>query len=68
MGSRIDKGQRRDKGWCQLPPVDPITGLRLLHGNGCHVHDNCFTCPAKYRNNCHYDVSTDIKHRRKVNV
>ena len=25
--------------------TDPITGLKMLHGNGCHRHNDCFTCP-----------------------
>ncbi len=30
--------------------VDPATGKRLLHGNGCNACDNCFVCPF---DNCH---------------
>ena len=29
----------------RLPNIDKVTGLRLLHGNGCHKHHDCFTCP-----------------------
>jgi len=26
------------------PTEDKVTGLFLMHGNGCHLHPNCFTC------------------------
>lgn len=28
-----------------IPPIDPATGRRLLHGNGCDKYPNCLTCP-----------------------
>jgi len=37
-----------------LPPVDPATGLRLTHKNGCHKHPNCFTCPFE-PDDCKYE-------------
>ena len=28
----------------KLPPIDPVSGLRLLFGNGCDKWVDCFTC------------------------
>lgn len=36
-----------------IPKLDPTTGLRLYHGNGCSKWDNCFTCPFP-PDECHY--------------
>ena len=43
-------------------PLDPITGLYLRLGNGCHFQDNCFTCPES-PNACHYGSS--VKEERQ---
>ncbi len=29
----------------QTPQLDPVTGLHLTYGNGCHKYPNCFDCP-----------------------
>jgi len=34
-------------------PLDPVTGLYLVSGNGCAFHNNCFTCSEK-PDKCHY--------------
>lgn len=35
-------------------PLDPTTGLKLRHGNGCYYYPNCFTCPIPVEK-CKYD-------------
>jgi len=41
-----------------IPKLDPTTGLRLYHGNGCQYYPDCFTCPfppdkCRYGNRIH---------------
>lgn len=47
-----------------LPSIDPTTGLRLRHGNGCYAFDNCFAYPYP-ENKCKYHCSSYP--RRKTN-
>jgi len=50
--SKGNGGSNRERDY--LPPIDPVTGLRLRHGNGCHEHDNCFTCAPELANYCQW--------------
>jgi len=54
-GSRRLKGNGGQYGEAHhnLPAPDPITGLRLPLGNGCHDHTNCFEC-TEPPNKCKY--------------
>ncbi len=38
----------------KLPPIDPTTGQRLIHGNGCETFPNCFECPLAPDDKCKY--------------
>ena len=50
-----------------LPPIDPVTGKRLRDGNGCHLIENCFECPDKYKDKCRYDKGMLAKKKREQN-
>ncbi len=41
-----------------LPPLDPTTGLLLIHGNGCSKFKNCFECSLP---DCKYNESAERK-------
>jgi len=43
----------------QKAKLDMGTGLYLMHGNGCHLHPNCFTC--KLPDSCSYLSYLDQK-------
>lgn len=53
MQIRDRRGQYKTRGVIYKPArIDEATGLRMTHGNGCCLHDNCLTCP---REMCIYD-------------
>jgi len=45
----------------QTPRIDPATGKPLQYGNGCHKHNNCFTCPFE---KCRYDPPRYYENKR----
>jgi hypothetical protein len=54
----------------RFPPRDPVTGLYLLHGNGCgEGGNNCFVCALP---DCRWNESNHSNEatlsRRQVNV
>ena len=46
-----------------IPKADPITGLFLMHGNGCPKHPNCFTCTF---DDCNFNTSKSGSYYQKV--
>jgi len=56
--------KKRNKVYVKLPPIDLATGLRLPHGNGCHLHDNCFSC-SENPDKCKY-LSIRITQKRNA--
>jgi hypothetical protein len=58
-----DKAERRSAH--NDPRIDPITGLKLLYGNGCHEHANCFTCPLT---ECNFSVEKYYVKRRSNTI
>lgn len=48
----------------RFPPKDPVTGLYLAHGNGCHLHPNCFACKEP-PDKCKYDLHSFRKAKLK---
>ena len=44
-----------------LPAIDPVTGKRLMYGNGCARCKNCFECPFP---DCYYNVGNEYYFRK----